>query len=118
MADPRHTRMFAEAAEASLVVARQRTANAGVMAALASRLTALAPRLLFTCARGSSDHAATFAKYLYELPPILDFAYRQLLNQFAQSGVTFMNARTRLDDTLQSWMAQYAAEREQGLLTD
>jgi glutamine---fructose-6-phosphate transaminase (isomerizing) len=60
------TQMFAEAAEASLAVARQRTKNAALISALATRLRTLNPQLIFTCARGSSDHAATFAKYLFE----------------------------------------------------
>jgi glutamine---fructose-6-phosphate transaminase (isomerizing) len=58
--------MFAEAAEAGAVVARQAAANAKLIADLAVRLRALAPRIIVTCARGSSDHAASFAKYLFE----------------------------------------------------
>jgi glutamine---fructose-6-phosphate transaminase (isomerizing) len=64
--DPTQTRMFAEAAEASAVVARQHRENAGVVQQLVAVLNALDPQILFTCARGSSDHAATFAKYLFE----------------------------------------------------
>ncbi len=60
------TLMFAEAAEAADVVERQLTANAAPLAALAARLRNLDPKIIFTCARGSSDHAATFAKYLFE----------------------------------------------------
>lgn len=61
------TRMFAEAGEAPGVVARQLDANAALLAALAARLRRLEPKIVFTCARGSSDHAATFAKYLFEI---------------------------------------------------
>jgi glutamine---fructose-6-phosphate transaminase (isomerizing) len=60
------TQMFAEAAQASTVVARQLDENAKVMGALAHRLSLLDPQIIFTCARGSSDHAATYAKYLFE----------------------------------------------------
>ena len=60
------TRMFAEASEASSVALRQRTSNASLVSALAERLRRLDPQIIFTCARGSSDHAATFAKYLFE----------------------------------------------------
>lgn len=60
------TRMFAEAAEAPAVVLRQLAANAAPLGALAQRLQRADPRVIFTCARGSSDHAATFAKYLFE----------------------------------------------------
>lgn len=59
------TRMFAEAGEAGAVVARQ-LAETNRMAELGVRLRRLAPRGVITGARGSSDHAATFAKYLIE----------------------------------------------------
>jgi glutamine---fructose-6-phosphate transaminase (isomerizing) len=61
-----HTQMYAEAAEASGAVARQILENGPIIADLAKRLIALNPQIIFTCARGSSDHAATFAKYLFE----------------------------------------------------
>jgi glutamine---fructose-6-phosphate transaminase (isomerizing) len=64
--DPTQTRMFTEAAEASGVIARQHRENAGAVQALVAVLKSLDPQILFTCARGSSDHAATFAKYLFE----------------------------------------------------
>ncbi len=66
MMAPETTQMFAEAREASIAVARQFAANATIVADLAKRLSALNPSLIFTCARGSSDHAATYAKYLFE----------------------------------------------------
>ena len=58
--------MFGEAAEAGAVVARQRAANREQVARLAARLRAEVPHAVLTYARGSSDHAATFAKYLIE----------------------------------------------------
>jgi glutamine---fructose-6-phosphate transaminase (isomerizing) len=63
---PEETRMFAEAAEAASVVQRQLEQNAELMRATARRLKSAKPAIIFTCARGSSDHAATFAKYLFE----------------------------------------------------
>jgi glucosamine--fructose-6-phosphate aminotransferase (isomerizing) len=60
------TLMYREAHEAADVVARQLVANEGVVAALAARLRATPPRMIITCARGSSDHAATYAKYVFE----------------------------------------------------
>ncbi len=63
---PDATHMHAEAAEAPAVVERQLAANDGMMAALADELRARVPRFVVTCARGSSDHAATFAKYAIE----------------------------------------------------
>ena len=58
--------MFQEAAQAGAVARRQLDANAVVVARLAKRLREAPPRVVVTCARGSSDHAATFAKYLFE----------------------------------------------------
>jgi glucosamine--fructose-6-phosphate aminotransferase (isomerizing) len=58
--------MFREAAQAPEVVRRQLQANAARGARLAERLRAAPPRAVVTCARGSSDHAATFARYLIE----------------------------------------------------
>lgn len=56
--------MFAEAAQAAAVVeALQRSSD---VARIGAAVRALAPRTVITCARGSSDHAATFAKYLIE----------------------------------------------------
>ena len=58
--------MFREAAQAPEAVRRQLQANAARVARLAERLRAAPPRAIVTCARGSSDHAATFARYLIE----------------------------------------------------
>jgi glucosamine--fructose-6-phosphate aminotransferase (isomerizing) len=66
MTDPARTRMFAEAGEAAAAVAAQLDANRQAIAAIAAKLRAAPPRAIVTCARGSSDHAATFAKYLIE----------------------------------------------------
>jgi glutamine---fructose-6-phosphate transaminase (isomerizing) len=58
--------MFREAAEASEVVRLQRQRNAQTIGDLAQRLRKSKPRAVVTLARGSSDHAATFARYLIE----------------------------------------------------
>lgn len=60
------TLMFREAHSSAALIAAQLDANAAAIAALAARLRARRPRFIVTCARGSSDHAATFAKYLFE----------------------------------------------------
>jgi glucosamine--fructose-6-phosphate aminotransferase (isomerizing) len=65
-AAPEATRMFAEAAEAADVVDQQLSANAALVSSLAEQLCAERPRGVVTYARGSSDHAATFAKYVIE----------------------------------------------------
>jgi len=70
------TLMESEAAEAHLVAERQLADNAEV-ARLGERLRRLGPSLVITCARGSSDHAATYAKYLIETragTPVSSFA--------------------------------------------
>jgi glutamine---fructose-6-phosphate transaminase (isomerizing) len=66
MKNPQSTLMYAEAAEAAHVVSNQLKANGAAITALAQRLKSANPDIIFTCARGSSDHAATFAKYLFE----------------------------------------------------
>jgi glucosamine--fructose-6-phosphate aminotransferase (isomerizing) len=58
--------MFSEAAEAPAIVAGQLRDNADLAAQAGNMLAELSPPLTMTCARGSSDHAATFAKYLIE----------------------------------------------------
>ena len=64
--DARDTLMFQEAHESAAVLARQFAANELVVAALARELRAQPPRFIVTCARGSSDHAAAYAKYVFE----------------------------------------------------
>jgi glutamine---fructose-6-phosphate transaminase (isomerizing) len=58
--------MYSESAQAPAVVRAQLAANAQRVARLAERLRQAPPRAVVTCARGSSDHAATFARYLIE----------------------------------------------------
>jgi glutamine---fructose-6-phosphate transaminase (isomerizing) len=58
--------MSREAAEAPAALREQLTRNQAVIEEAAEVLRTRAPRVVVTCARGSSDHAATFAKYLIE----------------------------------------------------
>ena len=58
--------MYREAAQAPDAVREQLQANAARIARLTERLRQAPPRAVVTCARGSSDHAATFARYLIE----------------------------------------------------
>ena len=64
-ADPSTTIMFREAAEAAEAVARQEHA-ADTLARIGTALRKRSPPVVITCARGSSDHAATYAKYAIE----------------------------------------------------
>ncbi|MGH8088025.1 MAG: SIS domain-containing protein, partial [Stenotrophomonas sp.] len=63
---PHDTLMFREAAEAADVIAAQFARNEATVQTLAATLRAAPPPFVVTCARGSSDHAATYAKYLLE----------------------------------------------------
>ena len=60
------TQMYCEAEQAPEVVRQQLAANSERLERLGERLRQLNPPAVVTCARGSSDHAATFAKYLIE----------------------------------------------------
>ncbi len=71
LSDPLATRaeatlMHQEAGEAGAVVRRQIARNRPAMKALGERLRAEAPGAVATLARGSSDNAATFGRYLIE----------------------------------------------------
>jgi glutamine---fructose-6-phosphate transaminase (isomerizing) len=58
--------MLREVREVPTMAARQLAENRSVIAALGERLRVADPPFIATCARGSSDHVATFAKYLFE----------------------------------------------------
>jgi len=88
------TRMFREAAEAPHAVARQLERNAAAVASLGAWLRAHRPRAVVTCARGSSDHCATFAKYLFET------RLGVLTASAAPSVASIYGARQDLDDCL------------------
>lgn len=60
------TLMFQEAQQAAEVVGAQFERNHATVASLAQSLRNDPPPFVVTCARGSSDHAATYAKYLFE----------------------------------------------------
>jgi glucosamine--fructose-6-phosphate aminotransferase (isomerizing) len=60
------TRMFVEAAQAPALARIQLGTNGPLIRELAKRLRARPPRAVTTLGRGSSDNAATFARYLIE----------------------------------------------------
>jgi glucosamine--fructose-6-phosphate aminotransferase (isomerizing) len=64
--DAAATRMFQEAREAPLRVQAQLDRDAQDVSRIAEALRRFNPRTVLTSARGSSDHAATFARYLIE----------------------------------------------------
>lgn len=60
------TALAREAGEAPKVARYQIERNREAFAALGERLRKTPPRFVVTCARGSSDHATTYGKYLIE----------------------------------------------------
>ncbi len=62
----RATQMAHEIAEIPTIVERQIADGLSVYREEGMRLRALEPRFVITCARGTSDHAATYFKYLLE----------------------------------------------------
>jgi glutamine---fructose-6-phosphate transaminase (isomerizing) len=88
------SRMHSEAGESAEVVRRQVELNADLLRELGAALRKRAPRAAVTSARGSSDHAATFAKYLVETHA------RILTSSAAPSMSSIYDASTRLEDVV------------------
>jgi glucosamine--fructose-6-phosphate aminotransferase (isomerizing) len=106
------TQMAVETGQAPAAVARLLEANQAICQRLAARFASAPPRLMATCARGSSDHAATYGKYLIETslgvpvlsaapsigsvygrPMALDDSVFVLISQSGQSPDLVANAR-------------------------
>ena len=115
------TAMLREAREAPQVVARLLQSNAALCRDLGERLRASPPPFAVTCARGSSDNAATFAKYLLEIHSGLVTA------SVGPSVTSVYEARPRMRDALFLTVSQSGrspdilhlanAGREDGALT-
>jgi glucosamine--fructose-6-phosphate aminotransferase (isomerizing) len=60
------TRMYEEARSASAIVEKQFRENGSLVQRIGELLRERKPQVVLTCARGSSDHAATYGKYLIE----------------------------------------------------
>lgn len=93
-ANATHTLMFKEAAEASCVVENQIKNNSALIVDAVKRISDYAPRAVATMARGSSDHAATYAKYLIETRIGL------LTASAAPSVASVYNVKPKLEGTL------------------
>jgi glutamine---fructose-6-phosphate transaminase (isomerizing) len=113
--------MAGELREAPDAVLRQAQLLAAPLAALAARLRQHPPRVVVTCARGSSAHAATFAKHLIELylgipvaaaAPNVASVYRQKLRLDGQLFLA-VSQSGRSDDLV----ANAAMARDAGALT-
>ena len=86
--------MYQEAVQAPLAVNAQLAQNASQLRELGARLRAEPPRAVVTCARGSSDHAATYARYLIE-------AHTHVLTSSAAPSVSSVyEAQSDLEGTL------------------
>src|SRR5438067_12733472 len=113
--------MRQEIAEQPSAIARVLAAEGAKAEALAAAARERGVELLFLAARGTSDHAAILARYLFEIELGLPVCLA------APSVFTLYNAPVRLDQALvlgisQSGEAQDANEilhrcREQGVLT-
>jgi glucosamine--fructose-6-phosphate aminotransferase (isomerizing) len=88
------TLMFSEAAESGAAVARMLATNAAAFAGLGARLRAAPPSAVVMCARGSSDHAAVYGKYLIWAGTGIPVAAA------APSIVSVRRARLRAENTL------------------
>lgn len=89
------SRMEMEAQEAALVAERQLDRYPRLLPEIARRLRQTPPRLVMTCARGSSDHAASFAKHLIETHSSTPTA-----SHSPSVSSIFRTKWRRLDDTL------------------
>ncbi|MDP9137156.1 MAG: SIS domain-containing protein [Pseudomonadota bacterium] len=86
--------MARETAEAPAVVDRMLAANRQAFGALASLFERRQPSHVITCARGSSDHAASYLKYLLEIHAGIPCC------SIGASVVSIYGARLRLRDAL------------------
>ncbi|MEK7660650.1 MAG: iron dicitrate transport regulator FecR, partial [Pseudomonadota bacterium] len=60
------SKMYQELRECGDVCARILAQNQAIIRELVARLKKRPPSIIVTCARGSSDHAASFAKTIFE----------------------------------------------------
>lgn len=84
--------MLAEAQEAPQRVKEALLRDQGLYEELGARLRKMDPRFVATVARGSSDHAATYAKYLYPL------CLGKVVASLPPSVVTVLKAPLQLKD--------------------
>jgi glucosamine--fructose-6-phosphate aminotransferase (isomerizing) len=115
------SQMEKEALTAPQILTRQFEKNHYVLQELCSRLQCYPPAFALTVARGSSDHAATFAKYL------LETQFGMVTASAAPSVVTLYDAKLKLRNSLVIALSQSGqspdiaetliAARESGAIT-
>ena len=102
--------MAAELGEAPEAVDRQARSLAAPLTDLAERLKLRPPRVVVTCARGSSAHAATFAKHLIERKKVVpgDAAKSRLFKKVEAGEMPPEDEKPRPTaeeiNTLKSWI--------------
>ena len=118
--------MFSEASHAAEAVSRQ--AECPALRAAAAALVALDPPLILTCARGSSDHAATYMQYLapmfadipcFSQPPSLGSVLHATSRRLKGAAMLLISQSGHSPDLLRSAEAARAAGmRLFGLIND
>ncbi len=103
---PAPSRMFAEALQAPTAAERLLAENAAEVRSLARFLRRRPPTLVQTIARGSSDHAALFGKYLFEV------RLGWVTTSAAPSVVTVYGARPNLRGALVLALSQSGASED------
>jgi len=121
------TQLAAEWREAPVVLRRQDEVLPQPVSALIDHLHARAPRLVVTCARGSSAHAATYAKHLFErhlgLPvaaaaPNIASIYRRTLHLEGQMLLAISQSGRSEDIVATATMARHAGAITAALVND
>ncbi len=121
MSEPDLARLLAEIGEQPTVIARLLERQGGAVQTLARLVQERDPRAIVLVARGSSDNAAVYGRYLFEV------CNRRLTSLAAPSSLTLYGRGPRLDDTLVIGVSQsgrgedvvsFVREaREQGAIT-
>src|SRR3546814_9102556 len=103
--------MLSEASEAGQIVAKQLSDNAVWAKELAKLILRPATHTIFTCARGSSDHAAAYGKFLFEAhlrktvsshPPSMGSVYRVPMEHMAGQPFIVVSQSGKSPDLLAS----------------
>ena len=94
MTEPDLQRLLSEIDEQPTVVARLLERQRSIVRDLAQATRQRDPRAIVLVARGSSDNAAVYGRYLFEV------CNRRLTSLAAPSGLTLYGSGPRLDDTL------------------
>jgi len=111
------SQLRAESAQAPEVLLRQAKTLERPIAELVERLQGKPPRLVVTCARGSSAHAATYGKHLFErhlgIPvcaaaPVIASIYRRPLDLEGQLFVSISQSGRSADIIAMAAMAKAA----------